>query len=213
MPTVLAWSERMLTWSERPKSGASKNVRGLHYLVHGMALTLLRRIAPHPEEARRSDLNRAARELTTAAGWMESSRKYLFLCDVLLARATTLRYLGQIDAARADVDEVLGTSERCDMKLSEVDALILKGHLAVDEVSNSRIGEARLVLTRANELLRGTGYRLAEPAAALLGARVAHFEGKNPERELEAARESLDSIPVARLWLDLRDYESGHWSV
>src|SRR5262249_19525470 len=145
-------------------------------------------------------------ELTRALKHMQDSRKYLFLCDVLLWRATALRYLRRIDEALMDINSLLETSHRCEMVLSEASAWIVKGHVQLDERSPGSTSTAWLASEEARKLINAnrndssqpayqhTNYDLFQPTYHLLKARIAHFERGTADEELETARQWLKNV-------------------
>jgi tetratricopeptide (TPR) repeat protein len=206
---VLQYSDRMLKWSSRNDSDASDTIKGLHNLIRGMVLTELARVS-----GGRSGLPEAVEILTRAVHSMQDSRKFVFLCDVLLARAAALRQFRNIDEARDDLQTLLETSHRCEMALAEADAWVLLGHLELDSNPRRNQRAAREASSKARELVFGEReYPLCQPAVHLLEARLAHYDRRKADRELEAARASLGKVPVARLRRDFQRYESGDWGL
>jgi len=208
---ILERAERMVDWSNDPTSKASNIIKGLHYLVHASALIGWHGFLALPRA--QEPLDQAVRELDKAHEWMEKASNYVFLCDILLARAIAFRCLRRIGDARKDLEALFKRSRRYQMTLSEADAWILKGHLDLDDDGSRNKAAAREAWDQADRLITNKHYSASEPASCLLKARLSYFERGRADEELAAAKAAWKREPRGRLLRELRRYEKGDWGL
>lgn len=203
---------RMIAWSNRDATQATESTKGLHLMVHGLAAIVSWELSGQERQrGNRVELVDAAQHLLEASIIMTNAKKPLFLCDVLLHKAQAHRHLGQLRDAFADADKVIEIAGRHRMKLSHIDALLLKGNLQLDE-SPKNAAAARAVCEEVNGAIDDTGYELRRPSAALLEARVAHFATGNADLELRRAKTALLRVHLPRLELISARYAGGDWN-
>jgi len=89
----------------------------------------------------------------------------------ILARASFLRDFGPPEDAYRDLREALDLSTRFGLRLHETDARLLQGHLALDE-DQPQIEAAQAALSRAQELVKETGYHLRDADLLILEGRL-----------------------------------------
>jgi tetratricopeptide (TPR) repeat protein len=194
---LLKETRRMLDWSDTTSS--SDTVAGLHCLTSGMTLAAMGE-------------RRAGDRLDRAEALLRSSHKMPFLCEALLARATFERRVRPVEAARR-LTEVLSISGASGMRLSQADAYLLSGHLALDRYDLTAANEA--LIQAHNTIGPQFGqdhYALREPELYLLAARLAHHQRDKVRARLalEACVQSVQrrGESLRREW---QRYESGEW--
>ncbi len=108
----------------------------------------------------------------------------------LLARASFLRDFDSREEAYRDLREALELSTRIGLRLHETDARLLEGHLALDE-DPLQIETALAALTRAQELVKETGYHLRDADLLILEGRFLAKEGDKAGGEAKL-REAIE---------------------
>lgn len=142
----------------------------MDYLIQGRALAAL-----SVDGFARTKLDQAVLTIRKA-GIIKNTPEFL------IHRADFLYQQREREPARQDLEEALEISERCGLKLYEVDGLLLKGHFLLDEEKNDIAEET---IKRAENLINKTSYgrRLAE--LYMLQARWHSKQGmKREAREL-----------------------------
>jgi len=121
-------------------------------------------------------LSVARRHLDDAVDCIRGSGSLDELPRTLLVRAAFLCDIGERDEALRDLGEVLQLSKLLGLRLDEVDARLLDGHLHLDE-DTPCLDMAEQSLARAKHLIIETGYHLRDPDILILEGRLLGKQG------------------------------------